>query len=182
MEKPHPQAIYTSSLTSPQKCLRLRVITARCIVPAEEFPAMFATSKKQIVIYLVLLFLFSSVFYFLILHAGTLRAGGGLYVRGLMWCPALAAFATLRLDRRNFSELGWLWGFPNPDFFKQAGETLGLPGPAWISVTLYILLFSAFGLVGSLASALGEEIGWRGFLVPELARNFSFTTTAFISG
>ncbi len=171
---------------------------------------MFATSKKQIVIYLVLLFLFSSVFYFLILHAGTLRAGGGLYVRGLMWCPALAAFATLRLNRRNFSELGWRWGawqfqswwipllytaiayvivwgsglggFPNPDFIKQAGETLGLPGPAWISVTLYILLVSAFGLVGSLASALGEEIGWRGFLVPELARNFSFTTTAFISG
>ena len=171
---------------------------------------MLATSKKQIVAYVLLLFLFSSVFYFLILHAGTLRAGGGLYVRALMWCPALAAFATLRLSRCSFSDLGWRWGdyqlqswwiplfyaaiayvivwssglggFPNPDFIKQARETLGLHAPAWISVVLYILLVSVFGLIGSLASALGEEIGWRGFLVPELARDFSFTTTALISG
>jgi membrane protease YdiL (CAAX protease family) len=29
---------------------------------------------------------------------------------------------------------------------------------------------------------LGEEIGWRGLLVPELAKRFSFTATALISG
>ena len=171
---------------------------------------MTASSKKQIVTYILLVLLFSSVFYFLILHAGTLGAGGGLFVRGLMWCPALAAFATLRLYGRSFSDLGWKWGnyqlqswwvpllyaaiayaivwttglggFGNPEFIKQAGTTLGLHGPAWISVILYIFLAGAFGLIGSLASALGEEIGWRGLLVPELARNFSFTTTAVISG
>ena len=171
---------------------------------------MAAASKKQIVTYILLVLLFSSIFYFLILHAGTLGAGGGLFVRGLMWCPALAAFATLRAYGRSFSDLGWKWGnyqlqswwvplfytaiayaivwttglggFGNPEFIKQAGTTLGLHGPAWFSVILYIILASAFGLIGSLASALGEEIGWRGFLVPELARNFSFTTTAVISG
>ena len=37
-------------------------------------------------------------------------------------------------------------------------------------------------MVGSLSHALGEEIGWRGFLVPELANNVSFTATALISG
>jgi membrane protease YdiL (CAAX protease family) len=37
-------------------------------------------------------------------------------------------------------------------------------------------------LVRSLSSALGEEIGWRGFLVPELSKNMSFTATAFLSG
>ena len=31
-------------------------------------------------------------------------------------------------------------------------------------------------------SALGEEIGWRGLLVPELARTTTFTKTALISG
>jgi uncharacterized protein len=171
---------------------------------------MATSSNKQIVTYVLLVLLFSSVFYFLILHAGTLGAGGGLFVRGLMWCPALAAFATLRIYGRRFSDLGWKWGsyqfqswwvpllytaiaylivwttglggFGNPEFIKQAGNTLGLHGPAWISVILYIILASVFGLIGSLASALGEEIGWRGFLVPELARNFSFTTTAVISG
>jgi membrane protease YdiL (CAAX protease family) len=29
---------------------------------------------------------------------------------------------------------------------------------------------------------LGEEIGWRGLLVPELAREYTFTATALISG
>jgi membrane protease YdiL (CAAX protease family) len=37
-------------------------------------------------------------------------------------------------------------------------------------------------MVGSCAAALGEEIGWRGFLVPELAKRTSFTATALISG
>jgi membrane protease YdiL (CAAX protease family) len=171
---------------------------------------MPAGSRKQIISYLAFVFLFSSVFYFLILHAGNLRGGSGLFVRALMWCPALAAFATLSLNRRSFSELGWRWGkyqlqswliplvyaaiayalvwatglggFGNPEFFKQAGDTLGLHQPGWITATLYIVLVGSSGLIGSLANALGEEIGWRGFLVPELARNFSFTTTAFISG
>jgi CAAX protease family protein len=171
---------------------------------------MAATSRKQILTYLLFVILFSSVFYFLILRAGSLGSGGGLYVRGLMWCPALAAFATLGLNRRSFSALGWRWGsyqfqswwipllyaaiayvivwttglggFGNPEFVKRAGDTLGLHAPSWVSVTVYVILISAFGLVGSLANALGEEIGWRGFLVPELARNFSFTTTAVISG
>jgi uncharacterized protein len=176
----------------------------------EEAQMESANSKKQIITYLALVFLFSSAFYFLILHAGNLRGGSGLYVRGLMWCPALAAFATLRLNRRSFSELGWKWGkyqfqswliplvytaiayvivwttglggFGNPDFVKTASDTTGLHGSNWVSVFIYLFLVCVFGLVGSLASALGEEIGWRGFLVPELARNFSFTTTALISG
>jgi hypothetical protein len=71
---------------------------------------MAATSKRQILTYVVFVFLFSSVFYFQILHAGSLGAGGGIYVRGLMWCPALAAFATLALNRRSLRELGWGWG------------------------------------------------------------------------
>jgi membrane protease YdiL (CAAX protease family) len=33
-----------------------------------------------------------------------------------------------------------------------------------------------------LATVLGEEIGWRGFLVPELAKQHGFAATAVISG
>ena len=29
---------------------------------------------------------------------------------------------------------------------------------------------------------MGEEIGWRGFLVPQLAKNYSYTTTSLVSG
>ncbi len=59
--------------------------------------------------YLVLLFLFSSVFYFLILRAHSIRAGGGVYVFGIMWCPGLAGMLTLKLNGRNLAELGWRW-------------------------------------------------------------------------
>ncbi len=37
-------------------------------------------------------------------------------------------------------------------------------------------------MVRSCSTALGEEIGWRGFLVPELASHTNFTATALISG
>ena len=36
--------------------------------------------------------------------------------------------------------------------------------------------------MGPLILALGEEIGWRGLFVPELAKMASFTKTALISG
>jgi membrane protease YdiL (CAAX protease family) len=38
------------------------------------------------------------------------------------------------------------------------------------------------GFIPSAISALGEEIGWRGFLVPELFKNQGFTKTSLISG
>lgn len=36
--------------------------------------------------------------------------------------------------------------------------------------------------MGSCLSALGEEIGWRGFLVPELSKHMGFTKVALVSG
>ena len=38
------------------------------------------------------------------------------------------------------------------------------------------------GMLPAVASALGEEIGWRGYLVPRLATAYGFTTTSLISG
>jgi uncharacterized protein len=66
-------------------------------------------SRSQVALFLLLLFGFSAVFYSLILIAQKLNAGHGLYVSGLMWCPALAAVATLKLSGRKLSELGWKW-------------------------------------------------------------------------
>jgi uncharacterized protein len=170
------------------------------------------SSRTQITIYVVFVFLFSSVFYFLMLRAHTLGGGGGLYVTGIMWCPALAAFATLWLNGRSFKELGWKWpavkyaamswyvpllyaaiayvivwifglgGFPNRRFMEGLVARMGVSSSPVISTLLYVLLTGTFGLVGSLSRALGEEIGWRGFLVPELFKTTSFTGTALFSG
>jgi uncharacterized protein len=169
-------------------------------------------SRNQVLQYLLLVFLYSSVFYYLTLSSGSLGNGRGLYVLGLMWCPALAAMTTLRRNRRSIGDLGWKWGetkyqiqswfipllyagiaytivwiagfgrFGNPEYLQGLARSMHLHGPAWVSSATGILLIGTFGLIRGVASAVGEEIGWRGFLVPELSRTFSFTTTAFISG
>jgi CAAX protease family protein len=171
-----------------------------------------ARSRVQVAQYILLVFLFSSFFYFLTLRSGSLGYGRGMYVLGLMWCPALAGMATLRLNGRSISELGWKWGetkyqlrswyipllyasiaygivwilglggFGNPQFANSLAEQMHLRAPAWVSVTLAVILTGVYGLIRSVASALGEEIGWRGFLVPELSRTTSFTATSILSG
>src|SRR5262249_39581032 len=46
----------------------------------------------------------------------------------------------------------------------------------------YVLFAATVGVIKSCTSALGEEIGWRGFLVPQLSKITSFTKTVLISG
>jgi uncharacterized protein len=170
------------------------------------------SSRQQVRTYLVLVFLFSSLFYFLILRAHTLRGGAGVYVVCLMWCPGLAGMLTLKLNRRKLADLGWKWpafkyaamswyipliyavitylivwifglgGFPNHNFLRGLVGTMGLRVSPAASTVIYVLLVGTFGLIGSLSHTLGEEIGWRGFLVPELVKTTSFTTTALITG
>jgi membrane protease YdiL (CAAX protease family) len=171
-----------------------------------------ARSRVQVLTYLIIVLAFSSFFYFLILHSGSLGNGRGLYVLGLMWCPALAGMLTLRLNGRSISDLGWKWdeskyqirswyipivyasvayaivwvfhlgAFGNPEYYDSLTKTMHLGGSPWISIVMGIALTGTYGMIRSVSSALGEEIGWRGFLVPELSKTASFTATSLISG
>lgn len=60
----------------------------------------------------------------------------------------------------------------------KLSKEYSLSDPAVI-LTIYVLTSLTLGMVQNLISGLGEEIGWRGLLVPELARMTSFTKTAF---
>jgi len=51
-----------------------------------------------------------------------------------------------------------------------------------VGIGLYFLVVATTGVIQNCATTLGEEIGWRGFLVPELARRYSFTATSVLSG
>ncbi len=64
---------------------------------------------KQILIYLLLVFGFSCLPYFLIVHSGHVGAGNGMAVMMVMWCPAFAALATCRILRIDPATLGWKW-------------------------------------------------------------------------
>jgi uncharacterized protein len=52
---------------------------------------------------------------------------------------------------------------------EQLVKRMGLPVSPAVATLLYVLLGGSFGLARGLSSPLGEEIGWRGFFVPELA-------------
>ncbi len=76
-----------------------------------------------------------------------------------------------------------LGGFYDRKFVAAITARFGLgPIPEWLGIALYFVLAGTTGVIRGAASALGEEIGWRGFLVPELAKHTSFTGTALISG
>jgi uncharacterized protein len=168
---------------------------------------------KQIILFLFLVFAFSSLPYFLVIHSHHLSVGNGLVVSMLMWCPALAAFATCGLLKINLSTLGWnwrparyeAWAYVIPilyalpvyiatwvgisgsfDFSKFAGPlgvAFGFPNsPRAAALFIAIPLYAVLGLIGSTARALGEEIGWRGFLLPRLVQQFGFTLGCLISG
>ena len=150
--------------------------------------------KRELTTFLLLTFGLSSIFYVLFARAKTLGAGDGLYVPMLMWCPGISALLTRFIFQRNLRGEGWKWG---PTRYELAGYALPIAyaacayGAVWIfdfgGVDLSRFHTSAFrflvvGLAMGLAFALGEELGWRGFLVPKLAERYSFTRTAIISG
>jgi membrane protease YdiL (CAAX protease family) len=76
------------------------------------------------------------------------------------------------------------WGkFYNEDFVKRVSESFGFDKlPQGMVIVLYFILMGFFGMARSLSSALGEEIGWRGFLAPALYENLGFTKTSLITG
>lgn len=79
--------------------------------------------------------------------------------------------------------LGGWGGFPNQDFIAQSSVALGWGKlPSWLFVPCFFVFNAICGVFPGMATALGEEIGWRGFLVPQLARNMSYTKVSLLTG
>jgi membrane protease YdiL (CAAX protease family) len=77
---------------------------------------------------------------------------------------------------------GW-GGFYNKAFVEQAAHEFGWTGlPTGVFIFLYFVMQGVIGMLGSMSTALGEEIGWRGFLVPELSKLTSYTKVSLLSG
>jgi len=80
----------------------------------------------------------------------------------------------------------WLFGFANfmnPETITEWSNELGIAEsnqPFVIAVMVILLL--TVGVVKNLGSTLGEEIGWRGFLIFELRKVMSFKALAIVSG
>ena len=78
------------------------------------------------------------------------------------------------------SQLG---GFPNPEMMSAIQERWGgmMTSPV-LQIMITVVLTILLGLPAGLLSGMGEEIGWRGVLVPELAKVMSFGKVALVSG
>jgi len=166
----------------------------------------------KMITYVVITFALSSVFYYLIISRGGLTGTGGMYTAGLMWCPGIAATATQIVHHDSVRDLGWsrgktryqvlsylipllyasvayglvwmtgLGGFSSAELVKGLAAQFGLQQPAWLIVIGYLIAVVTLGTVASCITALGEEIGWRGFLVPNLAKLTTYPKVALISG
>lgn len=145
---------------------------------------------RSIITFVVLTFALSTVGYV----ATTLSGEASFF---LLLAPAFAALVTRFIFERNLR--GFAWRRPS---LPEAGGAYLLP--FLVSGTMFIAAWLLFGYystantdtsvleglvvtatVGFLAAAafgFGEEFGWRGFLVPELAKITNFTNVAVISG
>jgi membrane protease YdiL (CAAX protease family) len=167
--------------------------------------------QKKVSLFLFLTFALSLLSYIPIIRAGTANVNGGIFVLTMMWSPGLAAILTQLIATHSLRGLGWRLGparwlgsayvvpiiytlpvyaftwltglgsLLNPYFFSALTRQYASPDLV-TAITVFLLIKATKGVAETLIFSLGEEIGWRGLLVPELAKMTSFTKTAFISG
>ena len=170
---------------------------------------MFSRPVVRILTYLALVFSFSSVFYLLCFQHG-MRASYVFGLMWCPAAAAiLTSFFTKRpwhefgwrLGKSKYLLAGWafpivyIWpsyllvwvtgigGFPKAQQVEKIRGILHMPSaPVWAPLTLYYVIGSVAAVLLSCIWVAGEEIGWRGLLVPELIKVTSFTRTALISG
>ena len=164
--------------------------------------------KRAIFLYLLLTLLLSAPIWGVIIRAGHMKQ---LPVFLLMWCPGTAGIICCLLLRRSLGSLGWrrpgarylaiayalpiayaglaygaVWvaglGGLNSTFLAEIARQMRQHLPIWAMIAIYGAITGTLGVAFSVLSALGEEIGWRGFLVPELAKQMSFTQLSVVSG
>ena len=166
-------------------------------------------AKRDVWIFLSLLLLFSSVFYVLVFSTSDAPKQWDRYMLPFMWCPGLAALITKLARDKTLRGLGWGWGrkryfliayglaiglcllpylfvwFTFDAFsrsqFEEALAKAGLPSALRSPAGLLLVVLVVEPLTG-LISAAGEEIGWRGFLVPRMHALFGFTGASLLVG
>ena len=93
-----------------------------------------------------------------------------------MWSPGIAALVTRLIYQKDLRGEGWGWGgtrWQVLSYFLPLGYAAVAYSAVWAAglggigtFESSLLTFVVMGTIQSCFSALGEELGWRGFLVP----------------
>lgn len=165
------------------------------------------SSKRNTYAFLILVFVLTLAVHFLLP-----TEGGNLASFLIMWTPGLAAIFINLISKKTLKGLGWkfslkwmaigwllpivygavaygtIWlaglgDVPNPTFLERARLTMGMTSESdLLIITSAFFYITILSLIPNMVMALGEELGWRGFLVPEMNEWLGFKKTALFSG
>jgi uncharacterized protein len=152
--------------------------------------------QSKIVLFLVLTIVFSMVVWAPLALGRPPLLGGQGNALMLMWSPGLAAIVTRLVSQHDLRGMGWpprtapmlLLAlvlpllYAAPVYLLAWGSGIGgFDADAWGGAG-ELAMMVGFGFLTGLVAATGEEIGWRGLLVPELAKLIRFPALALVSG
>jgi len=130
---------------------------------------------------------------------------------GIMWSVGISGILACLILRRPLTSIGWAWRAKyqwaayltplayalvsfgiaaafgliayDPTTSQAYAENLGLHGlPNWQASLVFAVVCGTTFVPASIIAGLGEEIGWRGFLVPQLMTLLPFTATCLVTG
>ncbi len=161
-------------------------------------------SKKSLIVFFTIVIVLSAITESLYIFAHS-----DLSILLLMWTPALAALVSaiiIKKENKDSEEkikLSSLLGFrlskiryillgifiplvylliPYIIYWNTHPDNFAYTGVSIVLVLQDILPLMVIGMFVNLLSALGEEIGWRGFMLPALCERLGEVKTLFITG
>lgn len=149
-------------------------------------------NSKEILIFLVITFIFSYALEFYVVFNGGVKAFGFFLLTVLMWIPGLVSIVQRLVQKSGFDDVGLRLGsgkyyliafvviFVASFISYSLGAVLNLREFGMVSgvpISKIVLQYSIIFGIG-LISAFGEELGWRGFLVPKIySTGWKYPTT-----
>jgi membrane protease YdiL (CAAX protease family) len=163
-------------------------------------PMVQSRARKKVVLFFALVAAFSTVIALMqaFLPEGTrllvITWSPGVADASKMWSVGIAGLIALLAVDGSVRDAGWR--LCPPRWFViaaavQLGSGLAVYAAVWVSgiggfrgveFFLYRLAITPLRLPPYLLFAAGEEIGWRGVLVPNLARGWGFAVSALVPG
>ncbi len=153
----------------------------------------------RVATFVAVTYAWSSIFMYMAISSGKITA---VIALGGMWSPLVGVLVTRLVfpdgrRRGSLSGLGWGWGKTRFQLWSIAIPIIYV-GVTYVAVWLagvgsiadvpakriwvFILTYSLTGLLQGSIAAFGEEVGWQGFMVPQLTRVTGFTGTALLRG